>query len=95
VLVIAEAALSFLGQMSFRLILASLLLNFLLAPSANAETQLDDLREPIRVKYGLPALAAAVAKDGHIIAIGAVGTRLLGAEIPVAVAFISAPTPRL
>ena len=71
--------------MSFRLILASIVLSFLLAPSANAQTQLDDLLDPIRVKYGLPALAAAVAKDGRIIAIGAVGRRVLGSEIPVAV----------
>jgi CubicO group peptidase (beta-lactamase class C family) len=71
--------------MSFRLILASVALSFLLASSANAQTQLDDLLEPIRVKYGLPALAAAVAKDGRVIAIGAVGTRVLGAEMPVAV----------
>jgi CubicO group peptidase (beta-lactamase class C family) len=71
--------------MSFRLILASMVLNLLLVPSANAQTRLDDVLEPIRLKYGLPALAAAVAKDGRIIAIGAVGTRVLGAEIPVAV----------
>ena len=71
--------------MFFRLIVASIVLNFLLAQSANAQTQLDDVLKPIRAKYGLPALAAAVVKDGSIIAIGAVGTRVLGTEIPVAV----------
>jgi hypothetical protein len=64
--------------MSFHLILASVVLSFLLASSANAQTRLDDLLEPIRVKYGLPALAAAVAKDGRVIAIAAIGTRVLG-----------------
>ena len=85
--VIGIAGAVFFGApMFFRLIIvASIVLNFLLAQSANAQTQLDDVLKPIRAKYGLPALAAAVVKDGSIIAIGAVGTRVLGTEIPVAV----------
>lgn len=71
--------------MSIRSVLASLGFACLLAASASAQTRLDALLEPIRVKNGLPALAAAVAKDGGIVAIGAVGTRVLGKDIPVSV----------
>ena len=57
-----------------------------LTSSAVAEQQsLNSVLERVTVKYGLPALAAAVAKDGRIVAIGAVGTRLLGVDIPVTV----------
>ncbi len=38
---------------------------------------------PIRDKHGLPALAAAVVRNGEIIAAGAVGVRVLGGNIPV------------
>lgn len=41
--------------------------------------------EPIRVKYRLPALAAAVVKDGTIIAAGAVGVRVHGTDIKVTI----------
>lgn len=46
-------------------------------------TRLDAELEPLRAKYGLPALAAAVVKDGVIVASGAVGVRMLGTQIPV------------
>ena len=36
---------------------------------------IDDLLEPIRAKHGLPALSAAVVKDGDTVAAGAVGYR--------------------
>ncbi len=39
--------------------------------------------EPCLEKYGLPALGAAVVKDGKIISIGTVGTRRAGHKIPV------------
>jgi CubicO group peptidase (beta-lactamase class C family) len=39
--------------------------------------------EPYLEKYGLPALGAAVVKDGKIISIGTVGTRRAGQKIPV------------
>lgn len=41
--------------------------------------------EQIRAKHNLPALAAAVVKDGEIIASGATGTRVLGMDLPVTV----------
>jgi CubicO group peptidase (beta-lactamase class C family) len=39
--------------------------------------------EPIRLKYGLPALAAAIVKNGEIVAAAAVGVRVRGTDIPV------------
>ncbi|HEY7428153.1 MAG TPA: serine hydrolase domain-containing protein [Gemmataceae bacterium] len=50
---------------------------------ARAETSLDPELKPYLAKYGLPALAAAVVKDGKIFVAGAVGTRRAGAEVPV------------
>jgi CubicO group peptidase (beta-lactamase class C family) len=44
---------------------------------------LEALLEPIRVAHGLPALAAAVVREGRILAAGATGTRRAGAAIPV------------
>lgn len=50
--------------------------------SAAAE-DLAPLLESVRQHYGLPALAAAVSIDGHIVAVGAVGTRVMGMDLPV------------
>jgi CubicO group peptidase (beta-lactamase class C family) len=44
---------------------------------------LDAMLEPYLAQYKLPALAAAVVKDGSIVAAGAVGTRRLGTDNPV------------
>jgi CubicO group peptidase (beta-lactamase class C family) len=41
--------------------------------------------EAVRAKYGLPALAAAVVRDGQIIAKDAVGTRVLGIKTSVTI----------
>jgi CubicO group peptidase (beta-lactamase class C family) len=71
--------------MSARLIALSFALGLALAPAAQAETGLNDLLKPVLEKYDLPAIAAAVAKDGKIVAVGAVGTRVMGMDIPVAV----------
>jgi hypothetical protein len=40
-------------------------------PGAEAQTRLDAIPEPYLATYGLPALGAAVVKDGKIIAAGA------------------------
>lgn len=53
--------------------------------SAAQEQSLNARIEPVRAKYGLPALFAAVAKNGRIVAAGAVGTRVQGRSIPVTV----------
>jgi CubicO group peptidase (beta-lactamase class C family) len=55
------------------------------AGSASARDSLDSLLTPYLDKYGLPALAAAVVMDGKVVAVGAVGTRRAGANIPVTV----------
>jgi CubicO group peptidase (beta-lactamase class C family) len=60
-------------------------------PTAATEKELDGTRdlagilEPIRQKNKLPALAAAVVKDGRIAAVGAVGVRRAGGSERVAV----------
>ena len=67
--------------------LASFLLAFAPAPSFALEQApgLNDELEQTRVKHGLPALAAAVVKDGKIVASGAVGVRALGSAVKVTI----------
>ncbi len=48
-------------------------------------THLGDDLDRYRAQYDLPALAAAVVKNGEIIASGAVGTRMAGTWIPVTI----------
>jgi CubicO group peptidase (beta-lactamase class C family) len=55
------------------------------AGSAAAQVSLDALLAPWLARYELPALAAAVVKDGKVIAVGAIGTRKAGAQLPVTV----------
>lgn len=52
---------------------------------ALAEENLNTILDPIRAKYQLPALAAAVVKDGKLVADGAVGVRVSGRDAPVTV----------
>ena len=49
------------------------------AGSAGAQASLNALLAPFLTRYELPALAAAVVKDGKVIVVGAVGTRKAGA----------------
>ncbi len=53
------------------------------APAFAQTRSLDAELEPVRAKHGLPALAAAVVKDGMIVAAGAVGVRVHGTDIKV------------
>lgn len=53
------------------------------AGAADALTSLDPALGPYLGRYDLPALAAAVVRDGRVVAVGAVGTRKAGANIPV------------
>jgi CubicO group peptidase (beta-lactamase class C family) len=55
------------------------------AGSVGAQTSLNAMLEPFLARYQLPALAAAVVKNGNVVAVGAVGTRKAGAQIPVTV----------
>ena len=65
-----------------RLFAFAVLISCILVPStAFAEDSLDAALEPVRAKYGLPALAAAVIKDGKIVARGVTGVRMLGTDI--------------
>jgi CubicO group peptidase (beta-lactamase class C family) len=67
-------------------LLATIFLATLLpASAAHAEDSLDAMLDPVRTKYELPAIAAAVMKDGKLVAVGAVGTRVAGMNIPVTV----------
>src|SRR5215470_17899219 len=52
-------------------------------PRRTTGVSLDSMVEPIRVRFELPALAAAVVQNGRIVAAGAVGTRRAGTTIPV------------
>jgi CubicO group peptidase (beta-lactamase class C family) len=64
-----------------RLVIAAILVSFTVRA---AEPQsLDRMLEPYVKEFGLPALAAAVFKEGVVISSGAVGTRRAGREIPV------------
>ena len=51
--------------------------------SASGPIPLEAMLEPVRSRYGLPALAAAVVIQGKVVAVGAVGTRQAGAQITV------------
>lgn len=46
---------------------------------------LDQLLRPYLASHGLPAFAAAVVRQGSVVAAGAVGTRRAGTDIPVTV----------
>ncbi len=56
---------------------------FCIAVNASAYESLDPVLKPYLDEYRLPALAAAVVKEGEIVSAGAVGTRRFGADIPV------------
>jgi CubicO group peptidase (beta-lactamase class C family) len=66
--------------------LAALLLSFALpAPAFAQGRSLNDELDPVRLRHGLPALAAAVVKSGAIVASGAVGVRVRGTDIKVTI----------
>lgn len=54
------------------------------APVSVELRSLNELLTPLRAKYKLPALAAAVVEDGRLAALGAVGVRRAGHAEPVA-----------
>src|SRR5262245_46934357 len=66
-----------------RLVIASILVSSTI--SAAEPQSLDRMLEPYLKEFGLPAIAAAVFKEGVVISSGAVGTRRAGQEIPVTV----------
>ena len=58
---------------------------FFIQETPMAQTSLDSLLKPYLSRYNLPAIAAAVVKDGKVLWAGAVGTRRVGADIPVTI----------
>ncbi|MFC4353311.1 serine hydrolase domain-containing protein [Fodinicurvata halophila] len=52
---------------------------------AEAQEDLESRLEPVREEFGLPAMVAAVAVDGEIVAAGATGLRALGHDAPAEV----------
>jgi len=58
---------------------------FFISGTAKAQTSLDSMLEPYLTRYDLPAVAAAVIKDGKVVSAGAVGTRKAGIKIPVTI----------
>jgi CubicO group peptidase (beta-lactamase class C family) len=58
---------------------------FCASDPASAQVSLDAMLTPVLTRYELPAIAAAVVKDGKVVAVGAVGTRKAGAKLPVTV----------
>jgi CubicO group peptidase (beta-lactamase class C family) len=64
----------------FRLALAA---GLVAATCVRAEDDLAKRLEAIRIQYDLPAVGAAVVRDGRIVALGVAGTRLQGADLPV------------
>jgi CubicO group peptidase (beta-lactamase class C family) len=55
------------------------------SPPAAAYGSLDPVLRPYLGQYGLPALAAAIVKNGQIASAGAIGTRRIGTLIPVTI----------
>lgn len=58
---------------------------FFISGTAKAQASLDSMLKPYLTRYDLPAIAAAVVKDGKVISAGAVGTRRTGVNIPVTI----------
>ncbi len=54
-------------------------------PPSEPAASLNEALLPCLTQYALPALAVAVARDGRLVAAGAVGTRRAGTETPVAI----------
>ena len=52
---------------------------------AAAQTSLNPMLTPYLARYSLPAVAAAVVKEGKVVAAGVVGTRRADAKIPVTI----------
>lgn len=58
---------------------------FFISGTTKAQTSLDSMLEPYLTRYDLPAIAAAVIKDGKVVSAAAVGTRKAGIKIPVTI----------
>jgi len=63
---------------------AALLVRICVSPAGAAEN-LDTLLAPVQVEFAMPGMVAAVAKDGNVLAAGAVGVRAVGYDVPATV----------
>lgn len=68
---------------STRSIIGALTLLYCASSTAATPANLNAVLQPHLARFSLPALAAAVVKEGEIVAAGAVGTRQAGTRIPV------------
>ncbi len=57
----------------------------LVSGTADARDSLDSMLRPYLARYDLPAVAAAVVREGKIVSAGAVGTRRVGENIPITI----------
>ncbi len=72
-----------LRRSRFSVLLSAMFAALVLPIASSAQDSLDATLQPYLAKYDMPALAAAVFRDGTIVAVGAVGTRRAGAAIPI------------
>ena len=62
--------------------LATMIILVISGPT-HAQDSLNSMLKPYLLRYDLPAIAAAVVKEGKTISAGAVGTRRVGSNMPV------------
>ena len=77
-----------MGKRALSTILLALVLAtrpVLAVQNVTVEPRLDDLLEPIRHKYGLPAMAGAIVTGHGLQALGAVGVRKAGTDVAVTI----------
>lgn len=55
------------------------------AAGASPGTDLAAMLEPVRLRHGLPALAAAVMRRGRLVSSGVTGVRALGTDVPATI----------
>lgn len=70
---------------ALRVLTGILATGLLLASPSAQDMDLDSYLDAVRTEYGLPALAAAVVKDGSVVAAAATGTRVHDGDIPVTI----------
>ncbi|WP_121063310.1 serine hydrolase domain-containing protein [Chachezhania antarctica] len=65
--------------------LSGVALTAFLSVGPAAASDLDSYLNDIREQYGVPAIAAAVVKNGEVVEASAVGTRVMGRDLPVTI----------
>ncbi|WP_087587092.1 serine hydrolase domain-containing protein [Nitratireductor soli] len=70
---------------SMQVLIGALGSGLLLASASAEETGLESYLDAVRIEYGLPALAAALVKDGVVVSAAATGTRVHDRDMPVTI----------